>query len=107
MTKPKIALIGAGNIGGTLAHLALIKGLGDVVLFDVTEGVPQGKALDLLQCGSIEGFDGHITGTNDYQAIEGADVAIYRKHAAELAVTLERRFVCFSLFVWLEFVCLA
>lgn len=76
MNKPKIALIGAGNIGGTLAHLALMKGLGDVVLFDVAEGIPQGKALDLLQCGPIEGFDGRITGTNDYKAIEGADVVI-------------------------------
>ncbi|HXH54748.1 MAG TPA: malate dehydrogenase [Gammaproteobacteria bacterium] len=76
MSKPKIALIGAGNIGGTLAHLALMKGLGDVVLFDVAEGIPQGKALDLSQCGPIEGFDGRITGTNDYKAIEGADVAI-------------------------------
>ncbi len=76
MIKPKIALIGAGNIGGTLAHLALMKGLGDVVLFDVAEGIPQGKALDLLQCGPIEGFDGRITGANDYKAIEGADVVI-------------------------------
>lgn len=76
MHKPKIALIGAGNIGGTLAHLALMKGLGDVVLFDVVEGIPQGKALDLSHCGPIEGFDGHITGTNDYKDIEGADVAI-------------------------------
>lgn len=76
MRKPKIALIGAGNIGGTLAHLALMKGLGDVVLFDVAEGIPQGKALDISQCGPIEGFDGHIIGTNDYKAIEGADVAI-------------------------------
>jgi malate dehydrogenase len=76
MLKPKIALIGAGNIGGTLAYLALMKGLGDVVLFDVVEGIPQGKALDLSHCGPIEGFDGRITGTNDYKAIEGADVAI-------------------------------
>lgn len=76
MRKPKIALIGAGNIGGTLAHLALMKGLGDVVLFDVVEGIPQGKALDLAHCGPIEGFDCHVTGTNDYKAIEGADVAI-------------------------------
>lgn len=76
MHKSKIALIGAGNIGGTLAHLALMKGLGDVVLFDVAEGVPQGKALDLLQCSPIEGFDARIIGTNDYKAIEGADVAI-------------------------------
>ena len=57
MARKKIALIGAGNIGGTLAHLAAQKELGDIVLFDVVEGVPQGKALDLSQCGPIEGFD--------------------------------------------------
>ncbi|MBL8657979.1 MAG: malate dehydrogenase [Altererythrobacter sp.] len=74
--RKKIALIGAGNIGGTLAHLAALKGLGDVVLFDVVEGVPQGKALDLSQCGPVEGFDARITGTNDYKDIAGADVVI-------------------------------
>ncbi|MBX9814965.1 MAG: malate dehydrogenase [Proteobacteria bacterium SG_bin5] len=76
MARKKIALIGAGNIGGTLAHLAAMKGLGDVVLFDVVEGVPQGKALDLSQCGPVEGFDAKITGTNDYADIAGADVCI-------------------------------
>ncbi len=76
MARKKIALIGAGNIGGTLAHLAAAKELGDVVLFDVIEGVPQGKALDLSQCGPIEGFDAKITGTNDYADIKGADVII-------------------------------
>ena len=76
MARKKIALIGAGNIGGTLAHLAAQKELGDVVLFDVVEGVPQGKALDLSQCGPVEGFDAKITGTNDYKDIEGADVII-------------------------------
>ena len=76
MARKKIALIGAGNIGGTLAHLAALKGLGDVVLFDVVEGVPQGKALDLSQCGPVEGFDASITGTNDYADIAGADVCI-------------------------------
>ena len=76
MARKKIALIGAGNIGGTLAHLAAIKELGDVVLFDVVEGVPQGKALDLSQCGPVEGFDAKITGTNDYADIAGADVII-------------------------------
>lgn len=76
MARKKIALIGAGNIGGTLAHLAALKGLGDVVLFDVVEGVPQGKALDLSQCGPVEGFDAAITGTNDYADIAGADVCI-------------------------------
>src|SRR5512139_2671017 len=76
MARKKIALIGAGNIGGTLAHLAALKGLGDIVLFDVVEGVPQGKALDLSQCGPVEGFDAAITGTNDYKDIAGADVVI-------------------------------
>jgi malate dehydrogenase len=76
MARKKIALIGAGNIGGTLAHLAAIKELGDIVLFDVVEGVPQGKALDLSQCGPIEGFDAKITGSNDYADIAGADVII-------------------------------
>lgn len=76
MQRKKIALIGAGNIGGTLAHLALTKHLGDVVLFDVVEGVPQGKALDLSQCGPIEGFDAQVTGTNQYKDIQGADVVI-------------------------------
>jgi malate dehydrogenase len=76
MARKKIALIGAGNIGGTLAHLAALKGLGDIVLFDVVEGVPQGKALDLSQCGPVEGFDARIVGTNDYADIAGADVCI-------------------------------
>ena len=76
MARKKIALIGAGNIGGTLAHLAALKGLGDIVLFDVVEGVPQGKALDLSQCGPVEGFDATITGSNDYADIAGADVII-------------------------------
>src|ERR1041384_4972355 len=76
MARKKIALIGAGNIGGTLAHLAASKELGDVVLFDVVEGVPQGKALDLSQCGPVEGFDAKLKGSNDYADIKGADVII-------------------------------
>ena len=76
MARKKIALIGAGNIGGTLAHLAAQKELGDVVLFDIMEGIPQGKALDLSQCGPVDGFDAKITGTNDYADIAGADVII-------------------------------
>jgi len=76
MARKKIALIGAGNIGGTLAHLAALKELGDIVLFDVVEGVPQGKALDLSQCAAVEGFDATITGSNDYADIAGADVII-------------------------------
>jgi len=76
MARKKIALVGAGNIGGTLAHLAASKELGDVVLFDVVEGVPQGKALDLAQCGPVEGFDVALKGSNDYADIAGADVII-------------------------------
>ena len=76
MARKKIALIGAGNIGGTLAHLAAQKALGDVVLFDVVDGVPQGKALDLAQCGPVEGFDVNLKGSNDYADIAGADVII-------------------------------
>jgi malate dehydrogenase len=76
MARNKIALIGAGNIGGTLAHLAAAKELGDVVLFDVVEGVPQGKALDLSQCGPIDGTDVKLRGSQDYADIQGADVII-------------------------------
>ncbi|MDT8447963.1 MAG: malate dehydrogenase [bacterium] len=76
MARKKIALVGAGMIGGTLAHLSLIKGLGDVVIFDIKEGLPQGKALDLLHSGPILGFDYHVSGTNDLADIEGADVVI-------------------------------
>ncbi len=76
MKRKKIALIGSGNIGSTLAHLALIKKLGDVVLFDVVEGLPQGKALDLSQCGPIEGFDSSVKGTNDYADLANSDVVI-------------------------------
>jgi malate dehydrogenase len=76
MTRPKIALIGAGQIGGTLAHLIGLKELGDVVLFDIAEGVPQGKALDLAQSSPVEGFDAVIKGTNDYKDIQDADVVI-------------------------------
>ena len=75
-SRKKIALIGSGMIGGTLAHLAAQKELGDIVLFDIAEGVPQGKALDLSQCGPVQGFDAKITGSNDYADIAGADVII-------------------------------
>jgi malate dehydrogenase len=74
--RKKIALVGAGMIGGTLAHLAELKNLGDVVLFDISEGLPQGKALDISQSSSIDGADVHLKGTNDYKDIEGADVVI-------------------------------
>lgn len=76
MARPKIALIGAGQIGGTLAHLAAIKELGDVVLFDIAEGIPQGKALDISQAGPAAGFDATLKGVSDYAGIAGADVCI-------------------------------
>ncbi len=76
MSRPKIALIGAGQIGGTLAHLAAMKELGDVVLFDIADGTPQGKALDISEAGPSEGFDATLTGTTDYADIAGADVCI-------------------------------
>ncbi len=76
MARPKIALIGAGQIGGTLAHLAALKELGDVVLFDIAEGTPQGKALDIAQSGPSAGFDADMSGTNDYAFLRRADVCI-------------------------------
>jgi malate dehydrogenase len=76
MARKKIALIGAGQIGGTLALLIGLKHLGDVVLFDIVEGVPQGKALDIAQAGPVEDFDARILGTNNYDDIAGADVVI-------------------------------
>jgi malate dehydrogenase len=76
MARRKIALIGAGQIGGNLALLAAQKELGDVVLFDVVEGVPQGKALDLMQARAADGFDVRIIGTNKYDEVAGADVVI-------------------------------
>jgi malate dehydrogenase len=76
MARNKIALIGSGQIGGTLAHLVGLKHLGDVVMFDIAEGVPQGKSLDLAQSSPVDGFDARFTGTNSYEAIEGADVCI-------------------------------
>ena len=76
MARNKIALIGAGQIGGTLALLAAQKELGDVVLFDIAEGMPAGKALDLAQTGPVEGYNAALSGSNDYAAIAGADVVI-------------------------------
>ncbi|NWG46795.1 MAG: malate dehydrogenase [Alphaproteobacteria bacterium] len=76
MARKKIALIGSGQIGGTLAHLAAARELGDVVLFDIAEGLPEGKALDLEQSGPVEGFDAALSGTQSYADIAGADVVI-------------------------------
>ena len=76
MARKKIAMIGSGMIGGTLAHLAAMKELGDVVLFDIAEGMPAGKALDLSQAGPVAGYDSDLKGTSDYADIAGADVCI-------------------------------
>ncbi|MEQ8655130.1 MAG: malate dehydrogenase [Kiloniellales bacterium] len=76
MARNKIALVGAGQIGGTLALLAGLKELGDVALFDIAEGIPQGKALDIAQASTVEGFDAVLKGSNGYEALEGADVVI-------------------------------
>ncbi len=76
MARSKIALIGAGQIGGTLALLAGLKELGDIVLFDIVDGVPQGKALDIAEAAPVEGFDAKLAGASDYSAISGADVVI-------------------------------
>lgn len=74
--RKKIALVGSGNIGGTLAHLAMLKNLGDVVLFDIAEGIPQGKALDISQSCAVEAASIKIEGSNKYEAIKGSDVVI-------------------------------
>jgi malate dehydrogenase len=76
LKRPKITIVGAGNVGATAAHWIATKELGDVVLVDVAEGVPQGKGLDLLQSGPVEGFDLRIVGTNDYGATEDSDVVV-------------------------------
>ena len=73
MARNTIALVGAGMIGGTLAHLAAMKEMGDIVVFDVVEGMPAGKSLDISQAGPVEGFDAKLRGTNDYADIAGAD----------------------------------
>ena len=76
MARKKIALIGGGQIGGTLAHLAGLKELGDIVIFDIVDGIPQGKALDLAESSPVSGFDAALKGTKSYAAIRGADVVI-------------------------------
>ncbi len=82
MERPKIALIGGGNIGGTLAHLAALKRLGDIILFDIVEGLPQGKALDIFEALAIERVDANIRGTQSYADLKGADVVIVTAGAA-------------------------
>ena len=76
MKRPKIALIGAGQIGGTLAHLISLKEIGDIVLFDIAEGIPHGKALDIAESTSVDGLDINLSGANDYSKIKDADVCI-------------------------------
>ena len=76
MSRKKIALIGGGQIGGTLAHLIGLKELGDVMLFDIVEGLPQGKSLDISQSAPVDGFDARMSGTQNYADIAGADVVI-------------------------------
>src|SRR5918993_936754 len=76
MARKRITLIGAGQIGGTLAHLVGLKELGDVVLFDIADGVPQGKGLDIAESAPVDGFDAKYSGASDYSAIAGADVII-------------------------------
>jgi len=76
MARNKIALVGAGNIGGTLAHLAGLKELGDIVLFDIVKGIPEGKALDLVESSPVECFDASIKGASSYAAIRNSDVVI-------------------------------
>src|SRR5258708_8673631 len=76
MARRKIALIGAGMIGGTLAHLAAMRELGDIVLFDIAEGIPEGKALDIAQAVPVDDFDANLKGSSDYSDIAGADVCI-------------------------------
>ena len=90
MSRKKIALIGAGQIGGTLAHLASLKELGDIVLFDIVGGVPRGKALDLAQAGPISGSDSQVSGGDDYAIIEGADVVIVTAGAARASSNMRR-----------------
>ncbi len=76
MARQKIGLVGAGQIGGTLALLAGLKELGDIAIVDIAEGVPQGKGLDIAEAAPVEGFDAKITGSNDYAVLEGSDVVI-------------------------------
>ena len=76
MGRPKITIVGAGNVGATAAHWVAAKELGDIILIDIIEGVPQGKALDLYESGPVEGFDSRVIGTNDYKDTEGSDIVV-------------------------------
>ena len=76
MARPKITIVGAGNVGATTAHWAAARELGDIVLIDIVEGVPQGKALDLYEAAPVEGFDCRITGTNDYADTKDSDIVV-------------------------------
>src|SRR3989344_3921921 len=76
MSRPKISIVGAGNVGATTAHWIASKELGDVVLVDVVEGMPQGKALDLLEAGPVEGFDVDVKGTNAYEETKNSDIVV-------------------------------
>ncbi|MBI2877743.1 MAG: malate dehydrogenase, partial [Candidatus Tectomicrobia bacterium] len=76
MSRRKITVVGAGNVGATVAHIAALKELGDIVLVDVVEGIPQGKALDMREAGPVEGFDSAVVGYNDYEATAGSDVVV-------------------------------
>jgi malate dehydrogenase len=78
MARKKIALIGGGMIGGTLAHLAALRELGDITIFDIAEGLPQGKALDLSQSGGVEGFDAKLSGTNSYVLMCASSLQVYQ-----------------------------
>ena len=88
MARKKIALIGSGQIGGTLAHLAALKDLGDIVLFDIVDGVPQGKALDISQSAPVEGYDAKISGTSKYEDLKDADVVIVTAGVPRAAPTI-------------------
>ena len=91
MARNKIALIGSGMIGGTLAHMIGLKELGDVVMFDIAEGTPQGKGLDIAQSSPVDGFDARFTGVNDYAAIEGSEPdAVTEKPASGASTSTDR-----------------
>ena len=92
--RKKISLIGAGQIGGTLAHLIALKELGDVVLFDVAEGIAKGKALDIAQSSPVNGFNVKITGTNNYEDTKNSDVIIVTAGVPRKPGMTERSFRC-------------